>query len=161
MKIQDALKNRENNFTLLRLLAALAVMYGHSYVLSLGTAGGEDPISNLLIRYWGKSLPALAVDLFFVTSGFLVTASYVQRNNLFAFVEARMLRIYPGLIVAVLFCVFIVGVFVTTESAANYFSSPSTWSYLKHNAVLVTQLGYACMGMESLLDFVHHDAVAS
>ena len=30
MKILDTLKERANNFTLLRLLAALAVLYGHS-----------------------------------------------------------------------------------------------------------------------------------
>jgi peptidoglycan/LPS O-acetylase OafA/YrhL len=43
MKIQDTLKERANNFTLLRFFAALAVLYSHSYALSLGTAGGEDP----------------------------------------------------------------------------------------------------------------------
>jgi len=142
MKIHDTLKERANNFTLLRLLAALAVLYGHSYALSLGTGGGEDPVSNLLIRFWGESLPALAVDLFFVTSGFLVTASYLQRDSLFAFIEARALRIYPGLIVAVLFCVFVVGAFVTTESAANYFSAPSTWSYVKHNSLLLNGIQF-------------------
>lgn len=137
MKIQDTLNERANNFTLLRLLAAMAVLYGHSYALSLGVSGGEDLISNFLIRYWGESLPSLAVDLFFVSSGFLVTASYLQRDNLFAFIEARVLRIYPGLIVAVLFCVFVVGAFVTTDSVAAYFSSPITWSYLKNNSLLI------------------------
>ena len=137
MKIQDTLKERANNFTLLRLLAAMAVLYGHSYVLSLGIGRGEDPVSNFLIRFWGESLPALAVDLFFVTSGFLVTASYLQRDSLFAFIEARALRIYPGLIVAVLFCVFVVGAFVTTDTAAAYFSSPATWSYIKNNSLLL------------------------
>lgn len=137
MKIQDTLKERDNNFTLLRLLAAMAVLYGHSYALSLGVGRGEDLISNFLIRYWGESLPSLAVDLFFVTSGFLVTASYLQRDSLFAFIEARALRIYPGLIVAVLFCVFVVGAFVTTDTAAAYFSSPATWSYLRNNSLLL------------------------
>jgi len=137
MKIKESLRQRSNNFTLLRLLAALAVLFGHSYALSLGTGGGEDPISNLCIRYWGESLPSLAVDLFFVTSGFLVTASYLQRDSLFAFIEARALRIYPGLIVAVLFCVFVVGALVTTEPIGSYISSPSTLSFLKHNTLLI------------------------
>lgn len=137
MKIQNTLKERANNFTLLRLLAAMAVLYGHSYALSLGTGRGEDIISKFLIVHWGESLPSLAVNLFFVTSGFLVTASYLQRDNLFAFIEARALRIYPGLIVAVLFCVFVVGAFVTTDSVAAYFSSPTTWSYLKNNSLLI------------------------
>lgn len=145
MKIEETLISRENNFTLLRFFAALAVLYGHSYaLLSLDLKGWrrEDPISHFLISFWGESLPSLAVNLFFVTSGFLVTASYVQRESLIAFIEARILRIYPGLVVAVLFCVFVVGAFFTSESIANYFSSPITWSYLKHNALLVTGIQY-------------------
>lgn len=137
MKIQEAMKERENNFTLLRLFAALAVLYGHSYALTLGARGGEDPISHLLIGFWGESLPSLAVDLFFVTSGFLVTASYLQRDNLIAFIEARALRIYPGLIVAILFCVFVVGASVTAEPIAQYLKSPLTWSYIKYNSLLI------------------------
>lgn len=146
MTIQDTLKDRENNFTLLRLLAAMAVLFGHSWPLSLGLTGGEDPISNFLIRFLGASLPSLAVNLFFVVSGFLVAASYIQRRNLFAFIEARVIRIYPGLIVAVFFCVF-VGSLVTTESILNYFSSPTTWSYLKHNVLLVTNIQFDLPGV--------------
>jgi len=142
MKIQDTLTERANNFTLLRLIAAIAVLFGHSYVLSLGVAGGEDPISNLLIRFWGESLPALAVDLFFVTSGFLVTGSYLQRESVIGFIEARALRIYPGLIIAVLFCIFVIGLNVTTDSAANYLSSPVTWTYLKYNSLLVNGIQF-------------------
>ena len=142
MKIVDTLISRQNNFTLLRFFAALGVLYGHSYALSLGLKGGEDPLSHFLISFLGESLPSLAVDLFFVTSGFLVTASYVQRESLIAFIEARILRIYPGLIVAILFCVFVVGALVTSESSANYFSSPITWSYIKHNSLLVNGIQY-------------------
>lgn len=142
MKIQDTLKERTNNFTLMRLLAALAVLYGHSYDLSQGKPGSDPITQHLIYPVWGDSLPGLAVALFFVTSGFLVTASYIQRQSLIAFVEARVLRIYPGLIVAVLFCVFVVGAFVTTESIASYFSSPTTWAYIKHNSLLVTGIQY-------------------
>lgn len=102
MKIVDTLISRENNFTLLRFFAALAVLSNHSYPLSLGTQGGEGPASNFLIRFWGEGVGGLSVDLFFVTSGFLVTASYVQRESLIAFIEARILRIYPRLIIAIL-----------------------------------------------------------
>ena len=113
MKIQDTLKERANNFTLMRFFAALAVLYGHSYDLSQGKPGSDPVTQYLLYPVWGDSLPGIAVALFFVTSGFLVTASYIQRESLIAFIEARILRVYPGLIIAVLFCVFIVGVFVT------------------------------------------------
>lgn len=142
MKISDCLKDRNNNFTLMRFLAAFAVLYGHSYALSLGVKGIEDPISHILINIWGESLPSLAVDLFFVTSGFLVCASYIQRESLIAFIEARVLRIFPALVIAVLFCVCIVGAFTTTDSLSNYFLSPSTWSFLKHNTFLITGIQF-------------------
>lgn len=135
MKLQDILHDRANNFTLLRLIAALAVLYGHSYALSLGH--GEDPISDFLISIWGESLPSLAVDLFFVTSGFLVTGSFMKRENLFTFIEARALRIYPGLFVAILFCVFVVGSIFTVDPVSDYLRSPSVWSYIKNNFILV------------------------
>ncbi|TRW92203.1 acyltransferase family protein [Candidatus Methylobacter oryzae] len=146
MPIQDTLKDRENNFTLLRLLAAMAVLFGHSWPLSLGLNGSEDPISTFLIKFTGESLPSLAVDLFFVTSGFLVTASYIQRENLFEFIEARILRIFPGLVFAVFFCVF-AGYLVTTEPKLNYFLSPATWSYLKHNIFLVNGIQFDLPGV--------------
>ena len=149
MKIEVTFTHRENNFTLLRLFAALAVLYGHSYDLSNEVFGGkgEDPISHFLITFWGESLPSLSIDLFFVTSGFLVCASYIQRESLIAFIEARMLRILPGLIVAVLFCIFLVGPFVTTETLANYFLSPSTWSYFKHNTLLIIGVQFDLPGV--------------
>lgn len=118
------------------------MLYGHSYALSMGVNGSEDPVSLRLIAYWGESLPSLAVDLFFVASGFLVTASYCQRNDFYAFTEARLLRIFPGLIVAVLLCVFVVGPISTTASLSDYFASPSTFSYFKHNVFLLNGIQF-------------------
>ena len=142
MKIQDTLKERANNFTLLRLLAALAVLFGHSYDLSLGKPGSDPVTQHFIYPVWGDSLPGLAVALFFVTSGFLVTASYIQRQSLIAFIEARILRIYPGLIVAVLLTVFVIGVLVTAAPISNYLESATTWSYIKNNSLLITGVQY-------------------
>jgi peptidoglycan/LPS O-acetylase OafA/YrhL len=139
------LHDRANNFTLLRLVAALCVLFGRSYALSLGH--GEDPLSNFLIAVWGESLPSLAVDLFFVTSGFLVTASFMKRGDVLAFVEARLLRIFPGLFVAVLFCVFVVGALFTTLTLQEYLVSPGTWSYLQHNLVLINGVQFSLPGV--------------
>lgn len=146
LSIQNCLNLRQNNFTLMRLLAAFAVLYGHSYVLSGGLKIGEDPISNMLIPRWGESLPSISVDMFFVISGFLICASYVQRRNFWVFVEARLLRILPGLTVALIFCILI-GACVTSEPVVAYFKSPATVGYLKTNMFLVGGIQFELPGV--------------
>lgn len=137
MYIQDSWSSKKNNFTLLRLLAASAVLYCHSYNLLPPSIGGEDPVSVFLLQFWGKSLAATAVDLFFVASGFLVTASYLQRGSLTVFLQARILRIFPALIAATCFCAFVIGPLATSVELSEYFSSPLTWDFLKFNSTLV------------------------
>src|ERR1700722_13292231 len=66
----------ENNYLLLRFVAALMVIYGHSYAIAK-LAGREDLVQWLLhFTYAG----GVGVDVFFVISGFLVTASYMNRR---------------------------------------------------------------------------------
>lgn len=127
--LSEASVSRDNNFNLIRFTAALMVIIYHSYPLT-GTSGGP-------LHAQGISLGHIAVDIFFVTSGFLITGSMITRNNLVAFIVARILRIYPALIVAVLFCVFIVGLLFTTQSVESYLSNPTIYSFLKNNSLLV------------------------
>lgn len=147
MNIQNALRGRHNNFTLLRLLAAFAVLYGHSYDLSLGRPGADPVTQNVIYHYWLNSLPGLAVALFFVSSGFLVCGSYLQRDDLAAFGKARFLRIFPGLLVSVLFCIFIVGGLTTKLAPGHYFPAPSTWNYFATNVTLLDPIQYGLPGV--------------
>ena len=141
-----------NNFTLLRLIAALAVLVYHCYPLAAGSET-HDRLSLYLWKTIGMGLGDLAVGTFFAVSGFLVTASYANRDNLFAFVEARALRIFPGLLAAALFCVLVVGPLVTTLPLSEYFSNPRTWSFLKHNATLVFGIQFDLPGVFQTLPF--------
>jgi len=59
IKISDVIANKNNNFNLIRMLAAIAVIISHSFALSLGDRTHE-PIKNLL----GISLGEIAVDIF-------------------------------------------------------------------------------------------------
>ena len=87
---------RCNNFDALRLGAALVVLVSHGYSL---TAASWEPVSTWLHYGYGGSL---AVAVFFVISGFLVTRS-VQAHDVSVFVVARACRIIPalGLVTAV------------------------------------------------------------
>ena len=113
-------------------MAALFVLYTHAFSLTTGKASSE-PLRVLL----GMSLGDIAVDIFFITSGFLITSSYLNRGNIIAFAWARILRIYPGLIVAVLFCVFVVGLWFTSLDTLDYLSHPETYKYLIKNITLL------------------------
>lgn len=123
---------RDNNFNLLRMLAALAVLLSHSVPLALGP-NAVEPIAAAL----GMNLGTLAVGVFFTISGYLVTASLVSRPSLTDFALARARRIYPGLWVAIALSVFVLGAWFTTLGLADYLSHPRTWFYVLKNATLL------------------------
>jgi peptidoglycan/LPS O-acetylase OafA/YrhL len=122
-KVADCMAGRDNNFTLLRAVAATLVLYYHSFPLSIGAA---EPIGGFL----GYGLGAVAVTVFFAVSGFLVTKSYQERKSLMAFLEARFLRIFPALAVLAFFCVLVIGPLFTTLRPADFFVHPQTLKFL-------------------------------
>jgi peptidoglycan/LPS O-acetylase OafA/YrhL len=115
-------RGRDNNFTLVRLLAAAAVLVSHSWPLS---ATPNEPFE----RFAGFSLGHLGVDVFFVVSGFLVTGSLFSRGTLRSFMRARALRIFPALTVSAFGAAFVIGSIVTTLPLARYLTSRGTWTY--------------------------------
>lgn len=112
----------DNFFTPLRLLFALLVMIGHAFVISNGNADAEP---NVIYHY---TFSYLAVNLFFIASGFLVTGSMLHRGDTPGFAAARLLRIYPALIVHVLFILLIIGPLVTIAPLVEYFTSSAVWA---------------------------------
>jgi peptidoglycan/LPS O-acetylase OafA/YrhL len=121
--------NRDNNFNLIRFIAASLVLYSHSFPLTLGE-GNYEPIHQIIGTTWAN----MAVDVFFITSGFLITSSYVSRNNLKAFAWARVLRIYPALIVATIFCIFL-GLGFTTWSVVDYINLQTVRFFFKNTTL--------------------------
>ncbi len=124
---------RDNNFNLIRFLAATAVLFSHSYALSIGNPNAEPLRASL-----GVTLGQIAVDVFFMTSGFLVTASLIARKEVLTFAIARCLRIYPGLIVAIVLTTLVVGWNFTTLAPREFFSSTDTWRYVIKNSTMIT-----------------------
>ncbi|MDR3543876.1 MAG: acyltransferase [Desulfosporosinus sp.] len=118
---------RRNNFDFIRFVAAVLVVISHSFPLSLGNNLREP----LMILTKGQlTLGTMAVDIFFIISGFLITQSYDRSNNFIRFIKARVLRIYPALIVVVFLSAFILGPIVTSLSITDYFRSYQTYRYL-------------------------------
>ena len=115
-----------NSFDLLRLLAALAVIYDHGIVLS------GHPVQ----RVFATSPAELGVGGFFVISGFLVTASWRRVPDLGTFLAKRLLRIEPALIASLLVTALILGACATTLPLGEYLMNPRAWLYVIRNALL-------------------------
>lgn len=90
---------RENNFDFMRLSLAVLVIYSHGYALGLGSEVAE-PFSRL--TQGQVSGGVIAVDAFFVMSGFLISASAERSKGVGTFLRKRVARIYPAFLIAAL-----------------------------------------------------------
>jgi peptidoglycan/LPS O-acetylase OafA/YrhL len=138
-RLAQVAQGKDNNFNLLRLLAALSVLFSHSFAL-LAYAEPFEASTH-------KSLGAMSVDVFFVASGFLVTASLVQRKDILDYAIARCLRIFPALWVMLLLSVFVLGLGFTNLDTNIYLSAPETMRYLWRNACLLFGVDYTLPGI--------------
>ncbi len=132
--IEDTALAGTNNFNLLRLFAALLVLYSHSYYL-LGQ-GQAEPIGA-----WSGWLDAsvLGVSIFFFISGFLVCRSWDARRDPVSFLTARVLRIAPAYWGVLLAVALVLGPVMTTHSLVDYARDPKTWTYVAYGAVVHVQ----------------------
>ncbi len=142
VRLSDYARGRDNNFNLIRLLAALSVIFSHS----VGVLGLPPEREMFFVRL-GFSLAEMAVDVFFVTSGFLVTASLLNRRSVVAFAWARALRIFPALWVMLVLTVFGLAPALTSLSLADYLASPVTHEYFSKCATLITGVRFGLPGV--------------
>lgn len=117
-RLSDLAVGHDNNFNLMRMIAASGVLVSHAYPISLGH-GTTEPLADLL---HSTKLGTVCVYVFFAISGFFITRSYDMRHDAGAFLRARALRLFPALVVATLFMVAL-GAAVTTAPAATFLAA--------------------------------------
>ncbi len=117
-----------NLFDAIRILAASLVIMGHAWPLS----GLESAP-----RVSGITINHLGVYIFFVISGYLLSRSWNRSPRPVFFLIRRALRIFPALILVTLVTVFVLGPLVSTASAAGYWGSAQTWTYLGNVTLLM------------------------
>jgi len=124
VKISSALARKDNNFNALRMLGAIAIVIAHGYNVTSGRVESDDPVEALIYASGFRAL-----DLFFIFSGFLVTASLLQRRDGIRFWVSRVLRLFPALLVVSVAVVFTIGPLNTDLPLADYVLSGETWLY--------------------------------
>lgn len=132
-RLEDRLRDRRNNFDVLRLLAASLVLFSHSYALT----GNIEPFAHVS----GWTFGGIGVVMFFAMSGFLIAKSWSDHPQLVPFACKRALRLLPALVVAVSVTVFVIGPLFTTLPLVSYFADPTTWVYLVRSSMLITFVG--------------------
>jgi len=132
-QLSQLCQSHDNNLNLIRFLAATCVIFSHSYPLSLGI-----DIPEPLKKEFGFSAGTLAVDIFFIISGFLITQSAIFRNDWRSFAKSRLLRIYPALLFVIFISTFIIGPLYTSLNITDYISDLRTYSYLLKDSILIS-----------------------
>jgi peptidoglycan/LPS O-acetylase OafA/YrhL len=132
---RDAGRDAGDGFGILRIAAALMVIFAHAFPL----AGAPEPI-------WRKgsadiSFGATGVAIFFVISGYLVYASWLRDPSPSRFVARRVVRIWPGLVVMVLLTSLLMGSLVSTLSPARFLTDARTGAYLLGSIFLMPDRG--------------------
>lgn len=127
---------RKNNFDLIRIFAATQVLIGHSIVhLNL-------PNKQL---WWIILNNFPGVPIFFVTSGFLISASFEKSNSLKIYVQNRLLRILPGF-----WTMLLVTVVIIVILGFNFFQLAGfKWILLQFASIIYTPAFLAGFGTHS------------
>lgn len=110
---------KENGFTAIRIFCALIVVYEHFIILT----GVKLPILELR---------GIAVNVFFILSGFWVTRSLYTSKSLLEFYKKRVKKIFPAYL-TVVFAAAILLVFISTLTIRQYFTDSGFWKYLVAN----------------------------
>ena len=114
--------NRINNFDIIRLVAALQVVYRHSqHHFELGD--WYEKIGTYFLNYFP------GVPIFFTISGFLIFWSFDRNSdNLKKYFRNRFLRLFPALWFCLLLTVFLL--LLDAPSISSITSSKSFWLWL-------------------------------
>ncbi|MDB5277876.1 MAG: acyltransferase [Ferruginibacter sp.] len=98
-----------NNFDFIRYFLAASVILCHSYVMYYGTVNFLTKEPFLVWSHGQISIGSMAVDFFFIISGFLILKSFESSCTTINYLTKRILRIYPGFITAFTLSILIAG----------------------------------------------------
>ena len=116
-------KINTNNFDFLRFVFALTVAISHFIELS------EVDFFLPIKKFFNTRL---AIDGFFIISGFLIAKSFEASSNTKDYILRRIRRIFPAYFFIILISAFFL-FFISSKSAGEYFFNGQFWRYLLAN----------------------------
>lgn len=119
--------HNKNCFDFLRFLFAFTILLSHLFELS------QSKELSFLDSFTNSSI---AVQGFFVISGFLVAKSYTNTPSLKQYFIKRIKRIVPAYIFIILFSVIVLSIF-STFTISEYFSNINTYKYIGWNSIFL------------------------
>jgi peptidoglycan/LPS O-acetylase OafA/YrhL len=130
--LTQALDPRDNALNFMRLLLAVLVIVGHTYIFGgYGASQAQGPF---------VTLGFVCVDAFFAISGFLITRSWDRGSHWGRYLWHRVLRIFPGFWVCLLVTSLIIAPINAWHAGmglSGYFSDENgPLGYFKHYFML-------------------------
>ncbi len=133
----DSTYKSGNNLNILRAFFSLNVLLYHCYALS----NSESlKVLNHVLN------PDLAVQGFFIISGFLIQQSYERAKSVKEFYKKRLWRLYPAYITIIILSA-IIGVFFSNLDFKQYFLSFQLYKYIGANAIFLNFLQQTLPGV--------------
>ena len=134
--LYSAVFERPNSLNFIRLVLATFVIFSHTPYIVAGVKVDENPLWKEFYVFGD-----FAVNAFFAISGFLIAHS-AYRSSAGSYLVKRILRIFPGYWVSILFVIFIGGTLsVLTGHAPMGWDIPNAILYFRNNWDL-SQLQY-------------------
>ncbi|WP_197491212.1 acyltransferase family protein [Planctomyces sp. SH-PL62] len=142
--------DRDNAVGLMRFVLTSLVILSHSFHF-YGVSHTLDPMARAT---WAQyTLGRLAVDAFFVLSGFLVARSWETSRGLTDFLKKRAARVYPGFFVAIAFATLVAAPWLVARGGTAAWSAPF-WSGIALPALM---LDYGNLGVNGSLWTIRYD----
>lgn len=134
--VQPSSGHPENNFDTLRLLLALTVVFSSCFLVADGVTD-RDPFRRFV---HGQLISShLAIDCFFMMSGYLATASVERCRAAGEYFGHRVRRVYPGFALAMLFFAAVVPIAGGSFSRRSFLRRAAGWLW---HVVALNQFRY-------------------
>lgn len=113
---------RYPSFDTIRLIAAALVVFSHSFLLATGSEETEPLYGT------GQNAGIYGVFVFFILSGFLIVESAKRSDGLIDYVQKRLLRIAPALVVSTLLTVYVICPPFAVNGAISFILGENTFN---------------------------------